>query len=101
MRITIPQVLTVSETFTLARFGELLLSSDGRLAQPTNVVAPGAPAIARQALNDRNRILLDDGDNRQNIDPNAVSRRRVEREPHGPRRRHAERRDGRAGAAIR
>ena len=69
MRITVPQVLTVSETFTLARFGELLLSSGGRLAQPTNVVAPGAPATALQALNDRNRILLDDGDNRQNIDP--------------------------------
>ena len=30
---------------------------------------PGAPAIAMQATNDRNRIVLDDGDNRQNIDP--------------------------------
>ena len=60
---SIPQPLTVSETFTLARFGELVLSSGGRLAQPTNVVAPGAPPQAQQALNDRSRILLDDGNN--------------------------------------
>jgi predicted extracellular nuclease len=69
MLVSIPETLTVSETFTLGRFGELLLSSGGRLAQPTNVVAPGAAANARQALNDRNQILLDDGNNQQNIDP--------------------------------
>jgi predicted extracellular nuclease len=33
------------------------------------VVDPGAPAQALQAANDRNRIVLDDGDNLQNIDP--------------------------------
>ena len=44
MRVTLPQALTVSETFTLARFGELALSSGGRLPQPTNVAAPGAAA---------------------------------------------------------
>ena len=69
MRVVIPQTLTVSETFTLARFGELVLSANGRLPQPTNIVAPGAPAIAQQALNDRSRIVLDDGNNQQNIDP--------------------------------
>jgi uncharacterized protein len=31
--------------------------------------APGAPAIALLDLNDRSRILLDDGNNQQNIDP--------------------------------
>ncbi|HET9520261.1 MAG TPA: ExeM/NucH family extracellular endonuclease, partial [Candidatus Limnocylindrales bacterium] len=41
----------------------------GRLATPTNVVAPGDPAIALQDLNDRSRIVLDDGNNQQNIDP--------------------------------
>ncbi len=69
MRISIDQELTVTEVFTLARFGEVALSAAGRLANPTNVVAPGAPAIALQDLNDRSRILLDDGDNQQNIDP--------------------------------
>jgi uncharacterized protein len=55
--------------FTLGRFGEVSLSVGGRLETPTNVVAPGAPAQALQALNDRSRILLDDGINTQNIDP--------------------------------
>jgi predicted extracellular nuclease len=63
------QELTVTETFTLGRFGEVVLSSGGRLFNPTSVVEPGAPAVAQQAANDRNRIVLDDGDNRQNIDP--------------------------------
>jgi predicted extracellular nuclease len=69
MLISIPQRLTVSDTATLARFGELVLSAGGRLSQPTNVVAPGAPAVALQDLNDRRRIVLDDGNNQQNIDP--------------------------------
>ena len=69
MLVHIDQELSVTETFTLGRFGEAVLSSGGRLITPTNVVAPGAPAIAMQAANDRNRIVLDDGDNRQNLDP--------------------------------
>ena len=69
MKVSIAQELTVTEVFTLARFGEAALSVGGRLANPTNVVAPGAPALALQALNDRSRILLDDGNNQQNIDP--------------------------------
>jgi uncharacterized protein len=69
MRVSIAQELTVTEVFTLARFGEAALSVNGRLANPTNVVAPGAPALALQDLNDRSRILLDDGNNQQNIDP--------------------------------
>jgi hypothetical protein len=69
MQISIDQDLTVTEVFTLARFGEVSLSVGGRLRTPTNVVAPGAPAIELQDLNDRSRILLDDGNNQQNIDP--------------------------------
>jgi uncharacterized protein len=55
--------LTVSETFTLARFGEVVVSSDGRLFQPTNYTAPGSSAIAAQELNNRRRLLIDDGQN--------------------------------------
>ncbi len=69
MRVTFPQELTVTETFTLGRFGEVSLSVGGRLLNPTSIVDPGAPAIAQQDLNNRSRILLDDGNNQQNIDP--------------------------------
>ncbi|WP_372729309.1 ExeM/NucH family extracellular endonuclease [Nocardioides sp.] len=69
MSISIDQELTVTDTFTLARFGEVTLSAGGRLSNPTNVVAPGAPAQALQAQNNRSRILLDDGNGQSNIDP--------------------------------
>jgi predicted extracellular nuclease len=61
--------LTVTEVFNLGRFGEVSLSGVGRLYNPTAVADPGAPAQAVLAANNRSRIILDDGDNRQNIDP--------------------------------
>jgi predicted extracellular nuclease len=69
MRVRLPQTLVVTENRHVGRFGELLLSSSGRLRQPTDVVAPGAPAAARQAANAVDRILLDDASQRQNPDP--------------------------------
>jgi predicted extracellular nuclease len=69
MLISIPQTLTVTDTFTLGRFGEVGLSVGGRLRTPTHAATPGAAASALQDLNNRSRILLDDGDSRQNIDP--------------------------------
>ncbi len=69
MRVTVAQTLTVTETFTLGRYGMLSLSSDGRLFQPTNIATPGANANAQQALNDARRILLDDGVSLQNPNP--------------------------------
>jgi predicted extracellular nuclease len=69
MLIRIPQTLTVTDTFTLGRFGEVGLSVGGRLRTPTHAATPGAAASALQDLNNRSRILLDDGDSRQNIDP--------------------------------
>jgi hypothetical protein len=69
MLVAIDQELTVTETFSLGRFGEVVLSSGGRLTNPTNIVEPGDDAIALQAANDLRRIVLDDGDNRQNLDP--------------------------------
>jgi predicted extracellular nuclease len=69
MLVAIDQELAVTDTFTLGRFGEVVLSSGGRLMTPTNVVEPGAPAIALQAENDLRQLVLDDGDGRQNIDP--------------------------------
>ncbi len=69
MLVSISQTMAVTETFTLGRFGEAVLSLGSRLLNPTSVALPGAPALAVQGLNDRSRIVLDDGNNLQNIDP--------------------------------
>ena len=69
MLVRFPQTLTVTETFTLGRFGEVRLSQGGRLYTPTAVTTPGAAAAAVDDLNRRRSFVLDDGDNQQNIDP--------------------------------
>jgi uncharacterized protein len=69
MLVRLPQTLTVTEHFQLGRFGQVVLSVNGRLAQPTNVVAPGAAAQALQQQNALSRIVLDDTQNSQNADP--------------------------------
>jgi uncharacterized protein len=81
MLVRFPQTLTATETFTLGRFGEVALSVNGRLFNPTNFVDPNdnpasgtnstgtsnvAAVTAQQDLNNRSRILLDDGSNVQN-----------------------------------
>jgi hypothetical protein len=69
MLVRLHQTLYVTEHFQLGRFGEIVMSSGARLAQPTNVVAPGAPAQALQSENDLNRIIIDDALNDQDPDP--------------------------------
>ncbi|HOU40255.1 MAG TPA: ExeM/NucH family extracellular endonuclease, partial [Promineifilum sp.] len=69
MRVTFPQELTVTDTFTLGRFGEILLSEGGRLPSPTDAAEPGAPAQAVRAANILRSIFLDDGLTNQNPDP--------------------------------
>lgn len=56
----LPQSLTVTDVFNVVRFGEFVVSN-GRLYQPTQIVAPGAPAQAQEAANNLNRIIVDDG----------------------------------------
>jgi len=68
MLVTFPQALTVTDTFDLGHFGELMLSSQ-RLPQPTNVVAPGAPAQALLAQNLLDQVLLDDAKSPAYPDP--------------------------------
>jgi predicted extracellular nuclease len=58
--VTFPQNLTVSEVYNLGRFGEMTLSAQGRLFQPTDREG------VDPALDARRRILLDDGSNVQN-----------------------------------
>ncbi|MCD0175994.1 ExeM/NucH family extracellular endonuclease [Deinococcus sp. 14RED07] len=78
MRIRISQTLTVTDTFTLGRFGELGLSSGGRLFNPTN--GQGGDA----ASNKLRTIRLDDASSKQNpttipyltgTDPQTATRR--------------------------
>ncbi len=52
--------LTVTEVFALSTFGEVLLSSGGRLLSPTEAAEPGAPAQAVAADNTLRSITLDD-----------------------------------------
>jgi len=85
MLVTFPETLTVTENFNLGRFGEVLLSSEGRLFNPTNFIDPTdipstetennennvAAVTAQQNANNLREILLDDGSNTQN--PPTVS----------------------------
>ncbi|HZM96869.1 MAG TPA: ExeM/NucH family extracellular endonuclease [Vicinamibacterales bacterium] len=66
MLVTFPDTLTATEHFELGRFGEVTVSSGGRLFQPTDRVNAGPAAIGRQDLNNRRRLLIDDGSNVQN-----------------------------------
>ncbi|MGH3727755.1 MAG: ExeM/NucH family extracellular endonuclease [Micromonosporaceae bacterium] len=65
---TFSEALTVTEHFQLGRFGEVTVSSGGRLFQPTERAEPGAPAkeLAEEAA--RRRLLIDDGSTDQNPD---------------------------------
>jgi len=81
MKVLFTQSLTVSEVYTLARYGEVLLSSGGRLVQPTGFIDPNdavasgtistgssnvTAVTAQQNLNDLNKITLDDKSSVQN-----------------------------------
>ncbi|MFI7446597.1 ExeM/NucH family extracellular endonuclease [Nonomuraea sp. NPDC049714] len=58
--LTFRQSLTVGDHYNLGRFGEVSVSSGGRLFQPTD--RPGVDA----ASNQRRSLLIDDGSTRQN-----------------------------------
>ncbi|MCC5669371.1 ExeM/NucH family extracellular endonuclease [Nostoc sp. CHAB 5784] len=78
--VTFPETLTVTENFNLARFGEVVLSAEGRLFNPTNFIDPTdipssetendennvAAVTVEQNINNSRRILVDDGSNTQN-----------------------------------
>lgn len=60
MLLSFAQPLTVSEHFNLGRFGEITVSANGRLYQPTD--RPGVDP----ALDGKRSLLLDDGSTREN-----------------------------------
>ncbi|WP_099239029.1 ExeM/NucH family extracellular endonuclease [Synechococcus sp. BDU 130192] len=67
MLVTIPQELTVSDLFTLGRFGDVGLYADGRLETYTQTNMPSVDGFqAYQDLGIRNTVILDDGSTAQN-----------------------------------
>ena len=74
MLVTFASPLTVTGNGDLGVFGELVLSSDGRLFTPTDAIDPNEPdnsalGAAAQA-NHRRQILLDDGSDQRS--PNSI-----------------------------
>jgi len=68
MYVTIVEPLTITDNYSLGRYGEVTLSQ-GRLFSPTNIHQPGTTAITNLAAqNALNKITLDDGVNGQNPD---------------------------------
>nr|BBJ02546.1 extracelullar DNA degradation protein EddB [Marinobacter nauticus] len=65
MRVVFNEALVVNDNYDLGRFGSLTLGS-GRHFIPTNVALPGPDAALVAEMNGLDRIILDDGSNRQN-----------------------------------
>lgn len=65
MLVRFDQTLTVNDTYSLGRYGELTLAN-GRRYTPTQLVSPGAEANAMAAAHELNKIILDDGSTAQN-----------------------------------
>jgi len=61
MLVKFPQTLTVTETYWLARLGQVTLSSPGKQPSPTQVAEPGSAANTQATANDLARVILDDG----------------------------------------
>lgn len=64
MLVEIAQPLAVSEMFELGRYGQMVLALNGRQFNPTN-----GNAAATHAQNLLSRIVLDDGNSKQNPNP--------------------------------
>lgn len=66
-RVRISAPLTLSGTDGLERSGELLVSFEGRLWQPSEVAVPGSAEFAQvEKDNARRRLVLDDGSSQRN-----------------------------------
>jgi predicted extracellular nuclease len=74
MLVRFPQTLYVTEHFQLGRFGQILVSSGNRLQTPTSAADPGAPALAVEAANSLNTLIVDDDLQLQNPDPIRLGR---------------------------
>jgi len=70
MLITFPEELTASQNYFQGRYGQVTMSSEGRLFNPTNTYRPLTPeAITMAAENLLRMFVLDDGTTSQNPAP--------------------------------
>jgi predicted extracellular nuclease len=70
MKTYIPETLWVSQNYFQGRYGQVTLSSNGRLYQPTQIYAPDSAEMWDLVdENQRRMIILDDGTTRQNPNP--------------------------------
>jgi predicted extracellular nuclease len=66
MLVTLTGPIMVQQNYFLGRYGQLTLAAGGRLLNPTNVMRPGADALALAAANQARSIILDDNSSAQN-----------------------------------
>lgn len=70
MLVEFSEALTVSETYQLGRYGQILLSQGGRLVQPTQVLDPNVAAVQAANLAAKLRsIVVDDASSLENPSP--------------------------------
>lgn len=70
MLVTLNGPLTASQNYFQGRYGQVTLSANGRMENPTNKFRPNtSQALALADTNARSRILLDDGTSVQNPNP--------------------------------
>jgi predicted extracellular nuclease len=70
MLVTFPEELTASQNYFQGRYGQVTMSSEGRMFQPTNIYRPLTPeAIQLAEDNLRRMFILDDGTTSQNEYP--------------------------------
>ena len=70
MLVTFPEELTASQNYFQGRYGQVTMSSEGRLFNPTNTYRPLTPeAITMAEENLRRMFVLDDGTTSQNPYP--------------------------------
>ncbi len=62
MRVVLTHPVTVTDTNDILQYGQFVVSN-GPLYTPTAIVSPGAAAIAQQAANDNNKLIVDDARN--------------------------------------
>ena len=75
MLVRFPQTLFVTDTYSLGRHGQVTVSSTNRLFQPTAQELPGSQAaVDLQAANTLNQMIVDDGNDNQNVDPIVFGR---------------------------
>ncbi|AKB28649.1 hypothetical protein MSSIT_1930 [Methanosarcina siciliae T4/M] len=71
MLVELPQEFIITSNYNFALYGEKTLSPSSRLPNPTSLSKPGLPAITLQTLNQRSKLILDDGSKKSYPDPGA------------------------------